>query len=73
VLAETSTAQVQEYSPEDYVRAFAAQGFAVSVMKFGYDGFVPMPTNEKYYPRLLDALTYAAEDKLLFQMVKPAA
>lgn len=73
VLAETSTARVQEYSPEDFVNTFAAEGFAVSVRKFGYDGFVPMPRNEKYYPRLLDALTYAADNKLLFRMAKRAA
>ena len=55
VLAETSNAPVQEYAPEDYVDAFASQGFSVSVKKFGFDGFVPAPKDSPYYPKFLDA------------------
>jgi hypothetical protein len=72
VLAETTNASVREYAPEDYVDAFVSQGFTVSVKKFSFDGFAPAPPrNSPYYPTLLDVLTYAADDKLLFRVAKP--
>jgi SAM-dependent methyltransferase len=71
IIAETSNAPVQDYAPEDYVNAFAAQGFSVSVKKFGYDDFVPLGNGSRYYPKVMDAIIYPAEDKLLFRMVKP--
>ena len=71
VLAETSNAPVQDYSPEDYVNAFVSRGFSVSCKKFGYDDFVSVSKDNRYYPKVIDALIYAAEDKLLFRMVKP--
>jgi SAM-dependent methyltransferase len=71
VIADTSNAPVQDYAPEDYRDAFAAQGFSVSVRKFGFDGFVPVAAGSPYYPKIVDALIYAADDRLLFRFVKP--
>jgi SAM-dependent methyltransferase len=70
-IAETTNAPVQDRSPDDYAAAFAAAGFEVSVRRFGYDGFVPASQDRRYYPRLMDAVDYAAEHKLLFRLVKP--
>jgi hypothetical protein len=71
VIAQTSNAPVQDYAPEDYLDEFAAQGFTVSVKKFGFDDFVPIPPGSRYYPKIIDALVYSADDKLVFRAVKP--
>jgi SAM-dependent methyltransferase len=71
VIAETTNAPVQDRSPEDYVAAFAEAGFEVSLRRFGFDGFIPAAKDRRYYPKLTDALDYAARDKLMFRMVKP--
>ena len=70
LIARSSNAPVHDRSPEDYVEAFARAGFKISVKRFGYDGFVPAPKDRAYYPRLLDALAYPAEHKLLFRLEK---
>jgi hypothetical protein len=61
---------VQDRSPDDSAAAFAAGGFEVSARRFGYNGFVPASKDRRYYPKLLDALDYPAEHKLLFRCVK---
>lgn len=68
-IARTSNTPVPDRAPEDFAGAFAAAGFAVSVKRFGFDGFVPA-TKSPYYPRLTDAIDYAAEHKLIFRMEK---
>jgi SAM-dependent methyltransferase len=68
LIARDSNAPVQDRSPEDYADAFARAGFKVSVKRFGYDGFVPADKSRAYYPRLMDAVTYPADDKLLFRL-----
>ncbi len=70
LLVANSNAPVQDRTPDDYVAAFDAAGFAVSVKRFGFDGFVAVPRDPSYYPRLEDALNYPAEDKLLFRLEK---
>jgi SAM-dependent methyltransferase len=70
-ISETTNAAAQDRSPEDYAAAFAGAGFEVSVRRFGYDGFVPVSQDRRYYPKLLDAVDYAAQHKLLFRLVKP--
>jgi SAM-dependent methyltransferase len=69
-IAKTTNAPVQDRSPDDYAAAFANAGFHVSVRRFGYDGFIPAPKDRSYYPRLMDAVDYAAEHKLLFRFSK---
>jgi SAM-dependent methyltransferase len=69
-ISKTTNAPVQDRAPDDYSAAFAAAGFPVSVRRFGYDGFVPAPKDRSYYPRLMDAVDYAAEHKLLFRFMK---
>ncbi len=71
VIAESTNAPVQDRSPDDYAAAFMAVGFDVAVRRFSYDGFVPAPRDRRYYPKLMDAVDYAAEHKLLFRLVKP--
>lgn len=70
LIGRTTNAPVQDRSPEDYAEGFAATGFDVSLRRFGYDGFVPASKDRQYYPRLLDALEYPAEHKLLFRLVR---
>lgn len=70
VIGETTNAPVQDRSPDDYASAFAAAGFDVSVRRFGYNGFVPIAKDQRYYRKLTDAVDYAAEHKLLFRLVK---
>jgi SAM-dependent methyltransferase len=70
VIGDSTNAPVQDRSPDDYAAAFAANGFEVSVRRFGYAGFVPASKDRRYYPKLLDALDYPAEHKLLFRCVK---
>jgi SAM-dependent methyltransferase len=69
-IAQTTNAPVQDRAPDDYAAAFAKAGFQVSVRRFGYDGFIPAPKDRSYYPKLMDAVDYAAEYKLLFRFVK---
>lgn len=69
-IEETTNAPVQDRSPEDYAAAFGAAGFEVSVRRFGYNGFVPVPRDDRYYKKLSEAIDYAAEHKLLFRCVK---
>lgn len=70
LIGASSNAPVQDYAPDDFIRAFAAAGFDVSLRRFGYDGFVPAGKDRRYYPSVLDALAYPAEYKLLFRMEK---
>ncbi|OCI95644.1 methyltransferase [Rhizobium sp. AC27/96] len=70
LIGGNSNAPVQDRSPQDYIEAFAAAGFDVSVRRFGYDGFVRATKDRKYYPSILDALSYPAEYKLLFRLEK---
>lgn len=65
-----TNAPIQDRSPDDYAAAFVAVGFEVSVRRFGYDGFVPVPKDRGYYPKLTDALDYPAVSKLLFRCVR---
>ena len=70
LIGGNSNAPVQDRSPQDYIDAFVAAGFNVSVKRFGYDGFVSGSKDRKYYPSILDALAYPAEYKLLFRLEK---
>lgn len=70
LIAGNSNAPVQDYSPHDYIDAFRAVGFDVSVKRFGYDGFVSASKDRAYYPSVLDSLAYPAEYKLLFRLEK---
>jgi SAM-dependent methyltransferase len=70
VISESTNAPVQDRAPDAYAAAFVEAGFQVAVRRFRYDGFVPAPEDKRYYPKLLDALDYAAEYKLLFRFVK---
>jgi SAM-dependent methyltransferase len=70
VISESSNAPVHDRTPEEYAAALKAAGFTVSVRRFGYSGFVPVPKDSSYYPRLIDAVDYASEHKLLFRAVK---
>jgi SAM-dependent methyltransferase len=73
MLAETSNAPVHDYSPDDYIDAFVSQGFAVSLKRFGFDDFVPATKDRRSYPKIIDALAYPAEDKLLFRIANPSS
>jgi len=70
VIGDTTNAPVLDRSPDDYAAAFATEGFEVSVRRFAYDGFVPIPKDRRYYTKLTEALDYAARDKLMFRLVR---
>ena len=70
VIGGSTNAPVQDRSPEDYAPAFAQAGFGVSVRRFGYKGFVPVLKDRRYYAKLVDAVDYPAEHKLMFRLVK---
>lgn len=72
VIGAASNAPVQDRAPQDFIDAFAAAGFAVSVKRFGYDGFILATKDRSYYPSIIDAITYAADHKLLFRLEKRA-
>lgn len=72
VIGASSNAPVQDRTPQDFIDAFAAAGFAVSVKRFGYDGFIPATKDRSYYPSIVDAITYASDHKLLFRLEKQA-
>ncbi len=69
-IGESTNAPVQDRSPEDYADAFTAVGFEISVRRFGYAGFVSVSKDRSTFPRLIDAVDYPAEHKLLFRFVK---
>ena len=56
VIGAASNAPVQDHAPQDFIDAFAAAGFAVSVKRFGYDGFIPATKDRSYYPSIVDAI-----------------
>jgi SAM-dependent methyltransferase len=70
LIGRSSNAPVQDYAPDDVIRAFSAAGFDVSVRRFGFDGFIPATKDRTYYPGILDAIAYPAEHKLLFRLEK---
>ena len=70
VIGGSTNAPVQDRSPDDYADAFVRAGFDVAVRRFGYDGFVPISKDSRYYPTLLDAIDYPERHKLMFRMVK---
>jgi SAM-dependent methyltransferase len=67
VIASNSSTRVPSYSPDDYIDAFASNGFKVALRRFGFNDFVPPPINRKFHPGIMDALTYNAEEKILFR------
>ncbi|QDJ12241.1 methyltransferase family protein (plasmid) [Roseomonas mucosa] len=69
-IGTTTSAPVQDRSPDDYAAGFTAAGFEVSVRRFDFDGFVPATKDRRYFPRLTDAVDYYTRDKLLFRMVR---
>lgn len=69
-IGESTNAPVQDRSPEDYAEAFTEAGFEVSVRRFGYAGFVSASKDRSAFPRLIDAVDYPANHKLLFRLVK---
>jgi len=70
IIGESTNAPVLDRSPDDYASASQAAGFDVSVRRFGYAGFLPVSKDKRYYPKLTDAVDYAAQHKLLFRLVK---
>ena len=70
LIAETTNLPVQDHSLEDYAAAFISNGFEVAAQKFGYDGFVPVDDQKQHYATVMERLTYVAEIKVLFRMVK---
>lgn len=70
VIANSSSTLVPSYSPDDYIDAFAGNGFKVTLRRFGFNEFVPPPVNRKFHPGIMDALTYNAEEKILFRFAK---
>ncbi len=70
VIVSNSTTQVPSYSPDDYIDAFAGNGFNVNLRRFGFNDFAPPPSNRKFHPGIMDALTYNAEEKILFRFSK---
>lgn len=70
VIASNSSTRVPSYSPDDYIDAFASNGFKVMLRRFGFNDFVPPPVNRKFHPGIMDALTYNAEEKILFRFSK---
>lgn len=70
LIGETSNAPVQNHAPQDFIDAFCAAGFTVSVKRFGFDGFVSGTKDRRYYPTILDAIAYPQDHKLLFRLEK---
>jgi SAM-dependent methyltransferase len=70
VIASNSSTRVPSYSPDDYIDAFASAGFKVTLRRFGFNDFVPPPVNRGFHPGIMDALTYNAEEKILFRFSK---
>ena len=68
VIGASSSARVQDRSPDGYVEAFHGEGFEVSVWRFGFQGFVAPPRSRDYCPSVVDALSYPDEHKLLFRL-----
>lgn len=70
VIANSSNTRVNDYSPDDYIDAFSANGFKVTLRRFGFNDFVPPPVNRKFHPGIMDALTYYAEEKIIFRFAR---
>lgn len=70
VIATRSNTRVPSYSPDDYINAFADCGFKVTLRRFGFTDFAPPPADRKFHPGIMDALTYNAEEKILFRFAK---
>ncbi len=70
IIAETSYAEVFDYSPDDCANAFFRAGFKVSAQKFMIDDFISLKPYDPYYPNIVDALNYNTEHKILFRCVR---
>ena len=72
-IAETAKIAPQDYSPEDYVRAFEAAGFTAAVQAFKLDNFTPWTATDPLFTQVMDALDFYQNHKLLFRFTAPVA
>lgn len=69
LISTYSNIPVQNYSLDDYARAFFDAGFAVSARSYKFRGFVPLKRDNEYFPRVRDSLDYHDTHKTLFRFV----
>jgi SAM-dependent methyltransferase len=70
VIERKSELPCTDYSPEDFVAAFEAEGFTAAGQQLGFDGFVPLNLHPEYYPTTQDSINYYKRDVIIFQFTK---
>jgi SAM-dependent methyltransferase len=70
VIERKSSLPVSNYSPEDFVAAFEAEGFTAAGQQLGFDGFVPLNLHPEYYPTTQDSINYYKRDVIVFAFTK---
>ncbi|MEO0394262.1 MAG: methyltransferase domain-containing protein [Pseudomonadota bacterium] len=71
-IAESANVAPQDYSPEDYVKAFEAAGFTAAVQPYQLDNFTPWSSTDPLFKNVMDALDFYQNHKLLFRFTAPA-
>lgn len=70
LIAESSSIPIYDHSLEEVSKAFADEGFAVSVQPLALDAFMPVTVGSAYFPKVADQLRYYTTDKVLFRFVR---
>ena len=70
LIAESSSIPIYDHSLEEVAKAFADEGFAVSVQPLALDAFMPVTMGSAYFPKVVDQLRYYTSDKVLFRFVR---
>ena len=65
-----SNLPVQDYSLDDYARAFNQAGFLVAARPFQVDAFIPIKSSCSLMPNVAAKLNYYTSVKTLFRLVK---
>jgi SAM-dependent methyltransferase len=73
LIAENSSIPLYDHSLEEVAKAFAHEGFTVSVRPLALDAFMHVPLGSAYFPKVSDQLRYYSSDKVLFRFVKTPA
>ena len=73
LIAENSSIPLYDHSLEEVAKAFAHEGFTVSVRPLALDAFMHVPLSSAYFPKVSDQLHYYSSDKVLFRFVKTPA
>ncbi len=72
IISKDSTLAPANHSPEDFVRAFSAEGFTVTARQLCHRDFIPVLAYPEYFPTVLDTIRYYSQEIIVFRFEKSA-